>query len=116
MIINDGKIAQFGKPEEIIGKPENGFVKKFILNQLEIKKNNIYALFSGQLENRHRCAEEVGTMRKNREIKLIFAIVAVFFAGIPCGSHDQRAGKVFYGDGTAVSLATMWKCSPEEDS
>ena len=50
MIINDGKIAQFGKPEEIIGKPENGFVKKFILNQLEIKKNNIYALFSGQLE------------------------------------------------------------------
>ena len=43
-------VAQFGKPEEIIGKPENGFVKKFILNQLEIKKNNIYALFSGQLE------------------------------------------------------------------
>lgn len=50
MIINDGEIAQFGKPEEIIAKPENGFVKKFILNQLEIKKNNIYTLFAGQLQ------------------------------------------------------------------
>lgn len=50
MIINEGKIAQFGKPEEIIKKPENGFVKKFILNQLEIKKNNIYTLFAGQLQ------------------------------------------------------------------
>lgn len=46
MIINDGRIAQFGKPEDIINRPQNGFVKKFILNQLEIKKNNIYALFS----------------------------------------------------------------------
>lgn len=49
MIINEGKIAQFGRPEEIISRPENGFVKKFILNQLEIKKNNIYTLFAGQL-------------------------------------------------------------------
>ena len=50
MIINEGKIAQFGRPEEIISRPENGFVRKFILNQLEIKKNNIFTLFSGQLE------------------------------------------------------------------
>lgn len=50
MIINEGKIAQFGRPEEIISRPENGFVQKFILNQLEIKKNNIFTLFSGQLE------------------------------------------------------------------
>ena len=49
MIINDGEIAQFGRPEEIIERPENKFVKKFILNQLEIKKNNIYTLFAGQL-------------------------------------------------------------------
>lgn len=50
MIINEGRIAQFGRPEEIISRPENGFVRKFILNQLEIKKNNIFTLFSGQLE------------------------------------------------------------------
>lgn len=50
MIINDGEIAQFGRPEEIIERPENGFVKKFILNQLEIKKNNIYTLFAGQMQ------------------------------------------------------------------
>ena len=49
MIINEGVIAQYGKPEEIIQRPENGFVRKFILNQLEIKRNNIYTLFAGQL-------------------------------------------------------------------
>lgn len=50
MIINDGQIAQFGDPEEIISRPENGFVRKFILNQLEIKKNNICRLFAGQIQ------------------------------------------------------------------
>lgn len=50
MIINEGEIAQYGKPEEIIEQPRNGFVKKFILNQLEIKKNNIYTLFAGQMQ------------------------------------------------------------------
>lgn len=46
LIVNEGMISQYGKPEEIIAKPENMFVKKFILNQLEIKKNNIFSLFS----------------------------------------------------------------------
>ena len=50
MIINEGQIAQFGRPEEIISRPENGFVEKFILNQLEIKKNNIFTLCAGPLE------------------------------------------------------------------
>lgn len=50
MIINEGEIAQFARPEEIIEKPENNFMKKFILNQLEIKRNNIYTLFAGQLQ------------------------------------------------------------------
>ena len=52
MIINDGEIAQFGRPEEIIERPENNFVTKFILNQLEIKRNNIYTMFAGQLQAR----------------------------------------------------------------
>lgn len=46
MIINEGKISQYGKPEEIVKAPENEFVKKFILQQLMIKRNNIYSLFS----------------------------------------------------------------------
>lgn len=46
LIVNEGRISQFGKPEEIITKPENVFVKNFILNQLEIKRNNIFSLFS----------------------------------------------------------------------
>ena len=45
LIIDQGTIAQYGCPAEIIQKPENDFVRKFILNQLEIKRNNIYALF-----------------------------------------------------------------------
>lgn len=46
LIVNEGMISQYGKPEEIITKPENNFVKRFILNQLEIKRNNIFSLFS----------------------------------------------------------------------
>ena len=49
LIIDHGEISQFGKPEEIIHTPKNDFVKKFILNQLEIKKNNIFLSFSIQL-------------------------------------------------------------------
>ena len=45
VIINEGKIAQYGNPEEIIKRPRSEFVRRFIINQLEIKKNNIYSLF-----------------------------------------------------------------------
>ena len=44
LIVNKGHISQYGAPEEIITAPSNNFVKEFILNQLEIKKNNIFAL------------------------------------------------------------------------
>lgn len=46
LILNKGSIAQFGTPEDIINRPEEQFIRDFILNQLEIKKNNIYTLFS----------------------------------------------------------------------
>lgn len=45
LIIENGTISQYAKPEEIIHKPKNDFVRTFILNQLEIKRNNIYTLF-----------------------------------------------------------------------
>lgn len=45
LIINEGKISQYGTPSEIINEPENDFVKNFILNQLEIKRTNIFNLF-----------------------------------------------------------------------
>lgn len=45
LIMKDGKISQFAKPKDIIEHPENSFVKESILNQLEIKRNNIYKLF-----------------------------------------------------------------------
>lgn len=45
LIINEGKISQYGKPSEIINTPENSFVQNFILDQLEIKRNNIFSLF-----------------------------------------------------------------------
>ncbi|PLS24806.1 ABC transporter ATP-binding protein [Bifidobacterium imperatoris] len=46
LIINHGKIAQFDTPENIIEHPASDFVKKFILHQLEAKRNNIYSLFN----------------------------------------------------------------------
>ncbi|OIK10231.1 ABC transporter [Bacillus sp. MUM 116] len=45
LIINKGNISQFGTPQEIINRPNNQFVDEFILNQLRIKRNNIYQLF-----------------------------------------------------------------------
>lgn len=50
MILNEGGISQYGRPEDIILAPENNFVRTFILNQLEIKKNNIYRLFAAQIQ------------------------------------------------------------------
>lgn len=49
LIVNDGAISQYGAPEEIITTPQNAFIKEFILNQLEIKRNNIFALFHQEI-------------------------------------------------------------------
>lgn len=49
LIVNDGSISQYGAPEEIIATPQNAFIKEFILNQLEIKRNNIFALFHQEI-------------------------------------------------------------------
>ena len=45
LIIENGCISQYARPEDIVHRPENEFVERFILNQLEIKRRNIYALF-----------------------------------------------------------------------
>lgn len=52
LIIDQGTIAQYGRPVDIIQKPENDFVRTFILNQLEIKRNNIFALFGADAAGR----------------------------------------------------------------
>ena len=49
LIVNDGSISQYGAPEEIITTPQNAFIKEFILNQLGIKRNNIFALFHQEI-------------------------------------------------------------------
>lgn len=45
LIIDQGKISQYGAPEEIVNTPSNPFIQNFILNQLEIKRKNIFSLF-----------------------------------------------------------------------
>lgn len=45
LIMKDGSISQYAKPKDIVEHPQNSFVKEFILNQLEIKRNNIFTLF-----------------------------------------------------------------------
>lgn len=46
LIIDKGEISQYDSPRGIIDSPQNDFVKKFILNQLEIKRSNILKLFN----------------------------------------------------------------------
>lgn len=45
VILNDGHIAQCGSPVEIVKQPKNEFIENFILQQLRIKRQNIYRLF-----------------------------------------------------------------------
>lgn len=45
LILHDGDVAQFGTPEDIMVRPANDFIHRFILSQLTIKRDNIFALF-----------------------------------------------------------------------
>lgn len=45
MIIQDGEVAQYGTPTEIVHEPKSAFIEEFILKQLHIKRSNIYQLF-----------------------------------------------------------------------
>lgn len=45
LILKDGRIAQFAAPQDIIQRPSSQFICDFILRQLTIKRDNIYALF-----------------------------------------------------------------------
>lgn len=45
LIIDKGKISQYGTPKEVVHQPKNSFVEEFILRQLKIKRDNIYNLF-----------------------------------------------------------------------
>ncbi|MCL1949241.1 MAG: ABC transporter ATP-binding protein [Turicibacter sp.] len=47
LILNQGKIAQYAAPHEIIHEPADNFIEEFILRQLTIKKDNIFSLFGG---------------------------------------------------------------------
>ena len=45
MILDQGRVSQYGTPTQVIQQPENHFVEEFILRQLRIKRDNIYGLF-----------------------------------------------------------------------
>lgn len=45
LVLDQGRIVQFDTPEKIIHQPRTAFVERFILQQLLIKKHNIYQLF-----------------------------------------------------------------------
>ena len=55
--------------------------------------------------SRFRWAEEVTGMRKNREIKLVFTVLAVFFAGFLAVPMISVLVKSFTGNGEAASLS-----------
>ena len=60
LIVNQGGISQYGTPEEIVFQPDNQFVKDFILNQLEIKRKNIFRLFNRTVDSLDRSFQEAG--------------------------------------------------------
>lgn len=47
LIINNGRVAQFAEPSEIIRNPADDFVNDFIISQLMVKRTNILKLFGG---------------------------------------------------------------------
>ncbi len=49
MILKGGTILQYASPDKIINAPSDVFVSEFILRQLEIKRNNILALFGDRV-------------------------------------------------------------------
>ena len=79
LIVNEGSISQYGTPEEIIQTPGNRFVKDFILNQLEIKRNNIFALFQKEFLRKAQAVSLDMTGRKEKEIKIIYAAILLLF-------------------------------------
>lgn len=59
LIIENGTIAQFAEPDEIIRHPGNMFIQKFILRQLLIKKDNIQTLFQSASQTADAAGNEV---------------------------------------------------------
>lgn len=45
MVLNGGKVLQFATPDEIIHKPQDDFIRDFVLHPLIIKRNSILKLF-----------------------------------------------------------------------
>lgn len=45
MVLNGGKVLQFATPDEIIHKPQDNFIRDFVLHPLIIKRNSILELF-----------------------------------------------------------------------
>ena len=45
VVIENGEVAQFGTPNDILNHPKSEFVERFILKQLKIKRDHIYRLF-----------------------------------------------------------------------
>lgn len=66
LIVNKGSISQYGAPEEIVFRPDNKFVEDFILNQLEIKRRNIFRLFNRTVDAAGKEAGSVDSMAGSR--------------------------------------------------
>lgn len=56
LILNGGHIAQYATPDEIVNAPASQFVQDFILRQLTIKRDNIFALFGAMASAGERAA------------------------------------------------------------
>lgn len=100
LIIDQGSISQYARPDEIVHQPRNDFVRKFILRQLEIKRGNIYALFGDRpAAGRRGCLRKGAMRRKNWELKGIFWIITLLFVGFLAAPILLLLGKSLVGEG-----------------
>ena len=104
LIVNDGSISQYGAPEEIITTPQNAFIKEFILNQLEIKRNNIFA--SGN----HGTGgiNHGSTERKRNQSHLCRDHLTV--CGVFSGSHHPPVGRILCA-GYRMGHGKLYRCA-----
>ncbi len=99
LIIDQGSISQYARPDEIVHQPRNDFVRKFILRQLEIKRAISTPCSATARSWPARLFEE----RRHETEKLgaegIFWIITLLFVGFLAAPILLLLGKSLVGEG-----------------
>ena len=109
VILKDGKLVQYGSPFEIVFKPENDFVKKFIGSNDIVKKLDIIKA-KEIMENigEEKVSEEI-SINENENLKKVFSLLVekgVEFVAVT-DDNNNRIGKISIN--TICKINTLFK-------